>query len=287
MKGISSSTEKKQNNAYHVKNAITFDFLNEVVKLVLDVDFKKFDPISYACKLNSLKNVDILLFFLSENRPSILKKYNNYASIACNNNNIELLELLIKYQISIDSDAMLNAVKINNIKLATLLIKNKKLISFFNSYSINIACQNDNFKMVKLLLNNFEFNHSKNNIAILFAVENGNLLLIQYLIKHNFHFDENSFILAIKQNNTNIVYLLLKNTRDITLNKDVMCYAINNNNIKMVKLLVIYGCDYDDQTIAFSGKYPEIQELLIKYNNIKSNLRNRVIINKAMKSISL
>ena len=169
-------------------------------------------------------------------------------------------------------NALMEAVRTDNIEMAKLLINNNSDISIKNKDGKNmimIACENGNEEMFNLLVeNNADINEKSSwgASALIYASENGNINIMKYLIDNgidvNGKADDNGdtpLLWAVTgQNPYEASKLLIENGADVNATNDggvAPATILAASTPKVVKLLKDNGADLDTKFLDY---YPPI-----------------------------
>ena len=240
-------------------------------------------------------NIEIVKMMLEKNNID-LKFWKDPTEIMVellNKGYIEVFKLLMKHQITLDSDY------INNSKVLILSSTNgyteivKLLLDFKanpnvkdenKSTGLTIACENGDIEIVRLLLEskaNPNIRNRNKNTGLIIACENEEKEIIKLLLGSRADLDikgENEYtalIAAVANENKKIIKLLLESKADLDI-KNIdgitpLMLATENGNAEIVKMLLSFKLDIDIQDkkgrtaliIGCENKEKEIVKLLL------------------------
>lgn len=230
---------------------------------------------------------------------------------ACYNNDIDLLNLLVKYKVNLEiTDAYNNtplhiACKNNNLQIAKLLIyngvnlelennKGDKVIDYFYSKETDI-------NLVRLLINNkvnYEYGgidyNGKRKICLNEACYKGNYELVKLLLKHKVNINDHSIHNACYSFNLDVIRLLIENNANLHIkNKDgntpinLIFQKDYLLNVDLIKMLINKNANFEHKDNH--GNYPihyacfnkniEVVRLLIN-NKINLESSNNKMCNR-------
>jgi hypothetical protein len=272
-----------------------------LVKILCDIGIdpnlsdKNSLPLIKATEMN-LSNIITIL--INATKDVNIKDINDKTPLinAIINNNIDIINLLIKKRASVDYlNPLYYAVISNNIDIVQLLIKAGASVNQLNGNQENILYQvlnnnnnNINIDIIKLLIdNNIDIDNSDTYGYTPFdkAVNNNNSDVLKLLIEKETDINklntngENLLYRALDNNNINIDIIRLLIDKGIDVNKlsnsniSPLFFAIrNNNNIDVIKLLIDKGVDINNidnngftaLTYMISTNNIDVAELLIK-----------------------
>lgn len=264
--------------------------MNEIFEFINKQEFDKL-------KDYILKNKDI--------DYDIKDKSNNYLiHYLVLNNQLEIIELLLEYNIRLDMldidgrTILYIPIKFNYYKLVKLIVEyNKKIIGIsildiqdnLGYTALTYAILSNNLDIIEILFKN---GASINIKDLEFALSNNKTDILIFLINHNIDINlvtntnESFFQLAIYYQNKNIINILL--TKDININNQESEYGLTalhqsiiSNDLELTKKLLAHNTDvnlqdYYGNTALFYAIIEnniDIILLLIAYNT-KYNISN-------------
>ena len=160
---------------------------------------------------------------------------------SCKNNNISLFRYLITFNIQLNDEMLLFAIKNNNYEMVKGIINKGKNINI-NNENILFAIKNNNYEMVKGIINKGK-NININNENILFAIiesELQNIDIFNLLIDNGMNINNNKALIeSVKNNKDEITKYFVLNAIDINFNDSYLLIdAINYNKLWLVRILV-------------------------------------------------
>ena len=282
-----------------------------------------YDGFSIAC---SYGNIDVIQLLLeSKNLENVFYNYtvSGFALesniewsdmtpfvLACFQNHIEVIKLLLKYPKLIDynyweemepngcgTNSGFNiACRDNYIEIVQILLEsqydiNYNTLTFSGCNGFSLACYNNNEDIVKLLLNTdkiIDYNQIIDDdviieTAFIIACKEGHYNIIKLLIESDkyidFNFQDNDgntgFIYACKEKNTKMVELLLNTRKPININiknnKNESCFDIAIQDINMEILELFLICFQNEIDICFDNLNQKIR----KSDNLESNEKKK------------
>lgn len=219
----------------------------KIIKYIIDNHLSKLnlqDIFQEAISNNSYEIVELLLDKFIKN-INIDANNNKALSSASSKGYYKIVELLIKYNVIINNNTFLEAIKNNKFDIVKLLIEHGFDIN--NNYNQNLlnASYLGHYDIVKYLLENGTSDIQNNTNNLYHATRNGHYdvveLLLKYGAKTNYR-GHSAFMISFMNKQYTMFKLLLKHSTDIHLyNDQILELACNHNNYEMVQFLLDNG----------------------------------------------
>jgi ankyrin repeat protein len=166
---------------------------------------------------------------------------------AVNSQNIDIMKLLISYEIEVTGAAFLNAVNLGDPSVVEVLLES---YNHLTNDALVVAINNNNSEMVELLLNH-NFPTEDENLTA--AVKNEDSTIVGLLLDKGVEATEEALLAAIEVNNFDIVNILLNNKRDLINTEGLLIKVLINTSETeqeddgIFDLLIKRGADIHEQ----------------------------------------
>nr|WBF71049.1 putative ankyrin repeat protein [Megavirus caiporensis] len=161
-----------------------------------------------------LGSIDIMFYAVAMG-VNVKNLVNKSLSIACKNNHLIIVKILIGMGANIDANnynALTASCRYGHVDIAKYLIDCGANVNDTQNHAIIAACSRNNLPLVKLLVNNGADVCALDNYPVRIAARNGYTELFKYLVQHGADFTVNDNY-CIKQANNNHHY-------------DIVCFII-------------------------------------------------------------
>ncbi len=287
-KNVSKAGRNNRQNNVFLSASIAND-INEMKKLIktygtYNIDSCKRGSYSETALQRALKNDNIEMAQLLITHGANVNFINNYVKSehilinAIKKNNINLINLILKFNPDINckaradklkgNTALMCAVSNSNISIVKLLIQAKADVNAHNEMgqtALEIAIELKHEDIISLLIENQAnidvINPKTNTTMLQDAIKNNNTENLILLLKLNAnpngvnHMTETPLMYAIKMNNISASEFLIKAGADINIknqyNNNALVIAAMNNHIYIVELLLKAGINPDNNIKAF------------------------------------
>jgi ankyrin repeat protein len=270
-----------------------------LIELGVDVNYinkERETALEYAVDgFKNEKEVNEMITLLLENgakiRPITLKvAYLDYADEPSYRYGMikRILEGLLKSGYKSDLDPVLEASILGKSSKVEELIKAGKLKKEYENEVLFYTAAFGNIKTMKLLEKQgikLNTTNKRGSSLLIIASQYGQLKMVDYLLNKGIDIEtinydsETALLVAVKNNHCKVVdYLLKKGAKYIFEYNNVLCEAADSGNLEMIKLIMSYGCKFEDKDIwiSFSRAVESNNEEVAKYFlqngvNINSN----------------
>lgn len=234
------------------------------------------DELYYALKLSVI--VDNIIITTQILKYSI-QPDNDIVEIAIKNNNVSLVNLLLKHVSDIDIKKIMLLRKTNNI-ICFIEIIIELINSNANVYEILYeSCKLNYTDIIAIILNKYENIVANDDVALSYALCYKNDAIVQLLIKHKSIVTFNMIRYVIEQDYINSFLIMLENN---VMNKDMaLLLACEFRRVVMAKLLLHKGANINytffvnklvsPLIISIDYRNKELIKLLLEYNVIIGN----------------
>jgi len=223
--------------------------------------------------LDSSRNTALLTKFIEKNKINSAKVLLlNYAVVlpnhfvmACQNNNLDMIKLLIEAKGVPTIEALNMAAYLNLEEIYNYLL----LFVLPNTDTLNNFILNKNLSQVDLIIKSGFIPNSK---SLTYAVENNCIKLVDKLLE-DIAYSPNDLDCAIKKKYYDIVDILAKHTK-INREKCALFLVIAKYDIEAVKICIKYNFIFDDITCKSFIATQHMQELFLLYDYAGDKIHN-------------